>query len=121
MADTLAQSSTLKRTNIVTAVGVVFLLIGLLGLFNDPVLGIFEVDMMHNIVHLVSGAAALLYGMRSEENAVTYARIFGVIYLLVTIIGFLAGTGNILGMEMNTADDFLHLFLTVVLLWVGFS
>jgi uncharacterized membrane protein HdeD (DUF308 family) len=108
---------------IVMVLGVVFVIIGVLGFFNDPVLKIFEVDMVHNIVHILSGLVALAMASMGESSAKTYAKVFGVIYLLVTILGFVMGTEeDLLGlMQINTADNYLHVLLTLVLLYVGFS
>lgn len=107
---------------IVMLLGVVFVIVGILGFFNDPVLGIFEVDPVHNIVHLLSGIVALAMG-RSEAGAKTFAKVFGLVYLLVTVLGFIMGTDSkLLGlMEINGADNILHLLLAVVLLWAGFA
>lgn len=105
--------------NVLYVLGVVFVLIGLLGFFNDPVLGIFEVDVLHNLIHLVSGVLLLIYG--GKPAAKTLAVVLGVVYALVTVLGFLMG-GSVLGlMTMNMSDNVLHLVLAVVLLAVGLS
>lgn len=101
--------------------GAVFIVIGILGFFNDPILGIFEVNALHNIIHLASGILALIFASQGESQARTFAMILGIVYALVTILGFLQGS-PILGLvDSNTADNFLHLVLTVVFLYVGFS
>ena len=100
--------------------GVVFIVLGLLGFVNDPVLGIFDVNGMHNIVHLASGILAFIFASQGESQARTYALILGIVYALVTILGFMTGTGNILGLvATNGADSILHLVLAVVFLVVG--
>ena|SRR3989338_4031161 len=107
---------------VVMVIGVVFVLVGLLGFFNDPLLGLFEVDAVHNWVHLLSGVIALGMSWMGESNAKTYAKVFGVIYALVTVLGFVGSGDTLLGvMEINAADNLLHLVLAVVLLWVGFG
>ena len=101
--------------------GVGFILVGVLGFVNDPVLGLFEVDTMHNIIHIVSGIAALALGM-NDRGAATYGKVFGIIYGLVTILGFIMPEGNLLGMmQINMADNILHLVLTAGLLYLGFA
>lgn len=109
--------------SIVMVLGVVFLLVGLLGFFNDPVLGLFDVDAVHNLVHLVTGVVALAMASMGESYAKTYAKVFGVIYLLVALLGFVMGTEEpLLGvMENNMNDNYLHALLAIVLLWAGFS
>lgn len=100
--------------------GVVFIVLGLLGFVSDPLLGIFEVDMVHNLVHLASGILALIFASQGEAQARRFALILGVVYALVTVLGFLMGDGKLLGlMEVNGADNILHLLLAVVFLIVG--
>jgi hypothetical protein len=110
--------------------GVVFLLVGILGFVPalTPVdadgmpllLGLFMVGTIHNIIHLASGVAALL-GSKSEQYASLYFKIFGAVYALVTVIGFVQ-KDTVLGLiHVNTADNFLHLVLAVAILGIGFT
>ena len=100
--------------------GVVFVAVGLLGFVNDPVLGIFEVDMLHNIIHLAAGLLALGAVGMGENMMRLYARVFGLVYGLVAVLGFLMPGDMILGLfEANMADAFLHVALAAVLLYVG--
>ena len=103
-------------------VGVVLTLVGILGLFMDsPLLGLFEVNATHNWIHLLSGVIGVAMAMQGENQARTYAKVFGVIYALVTVLGFAMG-GNVLGLfHANGADNLLHLVLAAVLLWAGFA
>jgi hypothetical protein len=111
----------MNKKTIVLAFGVVLTLIGVLGFVNDPVMGIFEVDSIHNIVHLASGILAIFLAMKGEDGAETFAKAFAVVYGLVTVLGFMMPEGRLLGlMEINMADNFLHLFLTAVFGYVGF-
>jgi hypothetical protein len=107
---------------IVMVLGVVLVLIGILGFFNNPVLGRFEVDMVHNLVHLLSGVLALVLAAKGEASARAFAKAFGVVYGLVAVLGLVMGTdGKLLGlMEINSADNWLHILLAVILLAVGF-
>jgi hypothetical protein len=100
--------------------GAVFIVLGLLGFVNDPILGIFDVDTMHNIVHLASGILALIFASQGESQARMFALVLGIVYALVTVLGFMTGEGKILGLvSVNGADNYLHLLLTVVFLFVG--
>lgn len=112
---------------VTTVLGVVFVLIGILG-FIDPVapdgelLGIFAVSTPHNIVHLASGLVALAAAANGEASARLYAKAFGVVYALVTVLGFAMGDGDVLGfINVNQADNVLHLVISAVLLYVGFA
>ena len=96
--------------------GVVFILVGVLGFFQNPVLGPFEVDTVHNLVHLVSGVALIAFAGAAALRAV------GVVYLLVTVLGFVMGEGDLLGiMHVNAADNWLHLVLAVALIGASFA
>ena len=112
---------------VTTILGAVFVLIGILG-FIEPVapdgelLGIFAVSTAHNIVHLASGLVALAAAAQGEATSRMFAQVFGVVYALVTVLGFVMGTGDVLGfINVNQADNVLHLALAAVLLYVGFA
>lgn len=112
--------------------GIVFLAIGVLGFVpgittpmgdgtGGMLLGIFHVNLAHNVVHLLTGAVALFAGMASAGAARTFFRIFGVVYALVAVLGFVQGDGMLLGLiSNNTADTWLHVGIAVVSLFLGF-
>lgn len=115
---------------VATIFGAVYLLVGLLGFaFTGGVgfiateggllLGIFEVNPLHNIAHLLIGAALLFAGLASVRAAKAVNTTVGAVYLLLGIVGFfLVGTSaNILA--LNVPDHFLHLGSAIVLLAVG--
>ncbi len=105
--------------NVLYVLGAVFVIIGLLGFVNQPVLGIFEVNTLHNLIHLASGILALIFAGMAESQAKTFAVVMGVVYALVTILGFVLG-GNVLGLfHANMAGNILHLVLAIVFLAVG--
>ncbi|WP_210508001.1 DUF4383 domain-containing protein [Naasia sp. SYSU D00057] len=114
---------------VATIFGAVYTLVGLVGFFvtggvdfagteGASLLG-FEVNPLHNIVHLLIGIALLIGGLSSVSAAKSVNGIVGAVYLLVGILGFfIENTGaNILA--LNTADHFLHLVSAVVLLGVA--
>ncbi len=101
--------------------GVVFLLVGVLGFFMDPILGLFEVNMLHNVVHLASGAVALIVAGMGIGPSRTYLQVFGLVYLVVTVAGLLNLTFVTDLLEINHSDNLLHLAISAVLLLVGFG
>ncbi len=101
--------------------GVVLVLVGILGFVMNPVLGFFDVNMLHNIVHLASGAAALIAASMSFAAARMYLMVFGLVYLVVALAGFLNITAIIDLLMLNPADNFLHLAIAAVCLVVGFG
>jgi hypothetical protein len=115
---------------VATIFGAVYILVGLLGFAvtggvgflateGGLLLGIFMVNPLHNIAHLLIGAALLIAGLASARAAKTVNIVIGATYLLLGIVGFfLVGTAlNILA--LNTFDHFLHLASAIVLLGVG--
>ncbi len=115
---------------VATIFGAVYLLVGLLGFAvtggvgfiateGELLLGIFEVNPLHNIAHLLIGAALLVAGLANVRAAKGVNITVGAVYLLLGIVGFfLVGTAaNILA--LNVPDHFLHLASAVVLLGVG--
>ena len=101
--------------------GVVLVLVGLAGFFVDGMLLVFQVDTVHNIVHLLSGVVAIAAASSGESYSRMYLIVFGLVYGVVTIIGFVTG-GDILGLfEVNDADNYLHAAIAVVCLGVGFG
>lgn len=107
--------------NVAIVLGVILVLVGLLGFVNNPVLGIFAVNPLHNIVHIVTGAV-LLIGAYSSLGSSLALKIIGIVYAIVAIIGFfMVMDGMMLGMAMNEADKWLHVVLAVVILIAGFT
>ncbi len=107
--------------------GFVFLAIGVLGfvpgITNDGhLLGVFHVNTLHNIIHLASGAVALMAGYNSAKASRMYFQIFGIVYGLVTVLGFLSGDKDILGLVANNmADNLLHVLIAGSALYLGFA
>src|SRR5687768_9331292 len=88
--------------------GIVLLLVGIAGFFVDNTLIIFRVDTVHNVIHLLSGIVALGAAAMGTSYARLYLIVFGLVYGLVTILGF-AMSGDILGLfTVNEADNYLH-------------
>ena len=105
--------------------GYVFVAVGVLGFVpgvttaDGQLLGIFQVDTTQNIVHLLSGVLALVAASGAGTNARLYFQVFGAVYALVTVLGFLSG--SVLGMATNGADNVLHLVIAAAALYVGFG
>lgn len=110
------------QTSFATVLGAILLLIGIIGFVNDPVLGIFSVNGLHNLVHLLSGAIGIIVGVWGGIVASRwYNRIFGIVYGLVAILGLLNVQWFIDLLDVNNADDWLHVLIAVASLAVGFS
>jgi hypothetical protein len=110
---------------IATILGIVFLLVGIVGFVAPKFLGA-HLDTPHNLVHIVSGAAALYFGLAgSLSGARLFCLLFGAVYLLLGIVGFLLGDGpdrmfNVAGLlHLGTMDHIIHLALGTIFLIGG--
>ena len=121
-----AQAWTANRI-LALVIGIVFTLIGIAGFFVSSSMTVgnlmgFDVDLVHNLVHLITGLAgwaAAFTGWSRQFN-----QIFGIIYIIVGIAGLIPALyfdGRLLGlMHINAADNVLHLVVGVVAAAVGF-
>lgn len=107
--------------------GLAFVLVGILGFVpavspNGMLLRIFHVNLVHNLIHLVTGGVALWMAFHSLYAIQQFFKIFGIIYGIVTVLGFIYGERDILGFIANNhADNWLHLIITAVSLYLGFA
>jgi uncharacterized protein DUF4383 len=107
--------------------GIVLVVVGALGWApavdpGEKLLGIFEVNPAHNFVHLATGVVAIIAGVASEKSSRVFFQVFGVIYGLVAVLGFVSGEAPLLGIVANNAaDSVLHVVIAVVALYLGFG
>jgi hypothetical protein len=119
-----------------TAVAVAFLAVGVLGFipgittnYGDmtfaghesgaELLGIFQVSILHNLVHLLFGIVGLALA-RSVPGARNYLIGGGVVYLVLWIYGLVISDRSSANfVPMNNADDWLHLVLGAVMVLLG--
>lgn len=123
--------------------GVVFVLVGLIGFIAPGLMGM-HLSLVHNLVHLLSGALALYFGFAgSLSGARTFCIAFGIVYGLLGIAGFLLGGGAAHGvagvpathhgatdsslwrvlpntLEFATMDHIVHILLALIFLVGGF-
>ena len=118
------------------AVGVVFLAVGVLGFIpgitthfgsmsfashmsGAKLLGLFQVSVLHNIVHLLFGVAGLVLA-RTFGGARQYLIVGGIIYLVLFLYGLVVGQNSAANfVPVNTADDILHLLLGLGMVGLG--
>jgi uncharacterized protein DUF4383 len=89
---------------------------------RDAVIGLLDVNGWHNLVHIVSGVIGLLLA-GSYDGARLFALAGGAVYLVVAIVGFMAGDGGeIAGLvPVNTEDNVLHLLIAIAGLGAGLA
>jgi hypothetical protein len=115
------------------ALGATLVLVGIIGFFVEPSFGtgdavdrgtliVFDINGWHNVVHLLSGVAGLALA-GTAARARVFCVGYGVVYVLVTILGFIVGDGGTLLtlIPINTADNFLHLAIALTGIGVGLA
>lgn len=128
-----------RRTSVQTvtlAVGAVFLLVGILGFVpgitsgvdqlsfaghqsGAMLLGLFQVSILHNIVHLLFGVVGLALS-RSWTGSRSYLIWGGAIYLVLWIYGLVIGHESPANfVPLNMADNWLHFVLGIAMLGLG--
>ncbi|HEY8725288.1 MAG TPA: DUF4383 domain-containing protein [Gaiellaceae bacterium] len=116
--------------------GVVFLLVGILGFipgitthYSDlkfaghnsdaKLLGLFNVSILHNIVHLLFGVAGVALA-KTWEGAKTYLLYGGLIYLVLFVYGVIWHSNTSANfVPVNWADNILHLGLGIGMIGLG--
>lgn len=111
----------------ITAAGVIGVATGLLGFFDNAFVGdpaddaIFATDGLHNVIHIGTGVLALYVGLalRGTQQALGIIG-FGLLYLVLAVV--LMASPSMFGLmqvEVNTADDVLHVALGLMTSVVG--
>ena len=118
------------------AVGAVFLLVGILGFIpgittdydtmtfashhsDAKLLGIFNVSILHNLVHVAFGVAGIVLA-RAAATAKSYLIVGGVIYLALWLYGLVIDKDSAANfVPVNSADDWLHFALGVGMVALG--
>jgi hypothetical protein len=82
-------------------------------------LGLFQVSILHNVIHLVFGVAGLVM---AKAAAKTYLVAGGLIYLVTWLYGVAIGPATKLNfVPLNDADNWLHLALGAGMAAVGLA
>lgn len=119
------------------AVGAVFLLVGILGfvpgittnyddlqfaghMSESELLGVFQVSILHNIVHLLFGVAGLAMA-RTAALAKPYLIGGGIIYLVLWLYGLIIDHDSDANfVPVNDADNWLHFGLAIAMIALGY-
>src|SRR5215207_134405 len=129
-ADTTVRYAETPVQKAALTVGIIFLVIGIAGFIpglttnfetmefaghesEALLLGVFQVSVLHNIVHLLFGVAGLAFA-RSFAGSRNFLIWGGVIYGL-----FLSGDQPANFVPLNTADNWLHAVLAVGMILLG--
>ncbi|HSE29190.1 MAG TPA: DUF4383 domain-containing protein [Candidatus Saccharimonadales bacterium] len=113
----------------VVIIGLIFVAKGALGFNSDYITVVngvallfetFAVNDIINWIHLLTGFAALL-AAASDKTAKLFCQVFGVIYMIMAIIGFFQGT-SILGLfQTNIQTSLANFILGAMMVTLGFG
>jgi hypothetical protein len=105
----------------------VFIIVGIVGFFEPHLLHA-NLGKAHNVIHLVSGAVSLYFGMKGSMSAARqFCIIFGIVYGLLGVVGYLVGSGEehmlaLTGyLQLGTRDHIIHLVIAILYLLGGFA
>lgn len=120
---------------IALVIAVVFLLVGIAGFIpgltthygdlkiaghtsDAKLLGIFEVSILHNVVHLLFGVVGI--ALARAGRPAEYLIGGGIVYFVVWLYGILVGQESSANfVPLNTADNWLHFLLAVAMIVLG--
>jgi hypothetical protein len=127
-------SQPLRRTAL--AVSLLFLVVGILGFVpgittnlgdltfaghhtDTELVGLFQVSVLHNVVHLLFGVVGLVLA-RSASGAYAYLLGGGIVYLVLWIYGLVVDSNSDANfVPLNTADNWLHFVLGLGMVVLG--
>jgi Domain of unknown function (DUF4383) len=118
--------------------GIIYVLVGILGfipaLSTHPadaphlsvesghgyMLGLFPINILHNIVHLIIGLWGLL-ASRSVAGARLYAKVLAIAYALLAVLGLIPATNTTFGLiPIHGNDVWLHALSALIAAYFGF-
>jgi hypothetical protein len=110
--------------------GAVYIAVGILGFtattgvgfFSTPgglLLGLFEVNLAHNVLHILVGVVLFLTGLIGALWAQLANTLVGLAYLLLGLAGLFLIGSPLNFLAINVADNVLHFGTAAILLAVG--
>jgi hypothetical protein len=121
------KKETVMITKTTTFGGAFLVVLGLLGFAAPRFMGM-HLSPLHNAVFLLSGAAAIYFGLKTTPAAArTFCMVFGVVYCLIGLAGFVLGGPDYAftivpgALVLGTADHLVHLILGAIFVSVGWG
>ena len=128
MSTTTRTGDTTLNQKVGYAFGAIYIVVGILGFFvsdnfisqeDNRLLGIFMVNHLHNIVHLLIGVALIGAARAGDRPARSTNLTIGAVYLLLGVIGWFINDTAIDIIALNPADHVLHLLSGALLVGVS--
>jgi hypothetical protein len=86
-----------------------YIVLGVWGFAARGRILIFEVNPVHNMVHLVTGVITLYVAFRTPRHSIQLGLLFGILYGVLAMVGFASVPGVEELLHLNAADNWLHL------------
>lgn len=103
--------------------GVILLVLGIVGFFYGNTFIGLNSELLEDIIHVVAGLLLAWAGYRGgAAQASLWSKIFGVIFLVVGVVGFFSRSiFGLFSVGLGTADNIVHLVYGVLGVWAGWS
>ena len=102
--------------------GIIFVVIGILGYVSNPIVGsegLFVTNAAHDWVHIIFGIILIVASLGAAAKASVTMVVLGAVYLLVAVLGFFMQSPLFGLIEVNAADNWLHVVLGLLLVLLG--
>ena len=101
--------------------GLVLAIVGIWGFFTSSILGIFGVNVLQSVLHLIAAALGIYAG--TQGDGMTYNSVLGWIAIVLGVLGLIPGVSGLLLslLNINTAITVLHLAIGAVSLGVYYG
>jgi len=102
-------------------IGIVAGIIGIWGFFSGSILGIFGVNGLQSVLHLIAAVTGIYAGTKGDGH--TYGKVLGWISLALGVLGFIPGISDLFLtlFNINTATSVLHLLVGIISLGLVFG
>jgi uncharacterized protein DUF4383 len=99
-------------------VGAALLIVGALGYFQNPILGVITANPYHNLLHVGSGLATLAAARRGILAMRRWGTLGGLLFTALAIAGFALRRGDFFGlMHLDRPDNVMHAALAAIFLY----
>lgn len=99
-------------------IGIIVALAGIIGFFNNPIIGILETNTIQNVVYIILG---LMIMMSTMKGHTMITKIIGLIFAILGILGFVLSGDTVFGIvESTTNVNSFNLIVGVILLLIVF-
>lgn len=100
--------------------GALLVFLGVVGYFQNPVLGVFALSKTLATIHLVAGLVIFGSLYKSDVYGRTASLLLGVLFLLGAVLGLVKIEGSLFGIyNVSASVNFLHIVVSIFLIGVG--